>query len=443
MNMFNQLKQLFKESFIYGLSGVVSSAFNFFLLPLYTNILSPSDYGVISIINNSFLFVNLLIIFCLDNSANFWFWHKPEEKERVITFTSWLYFAYAVAFVLCSGVFFFADLLSELTLDSTEYAMLFKINAVNVFFTTVQRVASNLFRVNRKAVMAVTYTTFTSLLTILLTMYFVLYKDMRVDGFFLGQAISAFVVFLISIWLIKKYILWRNYSTTRLREMIVFSLPLIPAVILTWFSNSSTVYFIQYFASKAEVGLYQIGNSFSMLVGLAVNSFLQAWSPYALSVSAQEDAGKIYSKVFSLYCKIGFVACFLVFLLAKPILKLLTNEQYLSSAYVFGIMSFNVLLSGIPQILAIGPTLKKDNKPYANSVYINFCVTSIFFILLIPFGGKEGAALSLLCGSIAVSFYIAHRAQKIYHIPYNFREVVLFGIGTGLCTIAYVAYNMI
>ncbi|MBK6991974.1 MAG: hypothetical protein IPH34_09135 [Chitinophagaceae bacterium] len=80
--MRSQLKGLLSDSVIYGLSGIISSFISIFLIPLYTNVFEPSDYGIISILTTTSVVLNILLIFSLDNSAAVWFWDKPDILER-------------------------------------------------------------------------------------------------------------------------------------------------------------------------------------------------------------------------------------------------------------------------------------------------------------------------------------------------------------------------
>ena len=47
----NHLRQLGSESLVYGLSGVLSRFVSFFLVPIYTRIFSPEDYGVMTLVS--------------------------------------------------------------------------------------------------------------------------------------------------------------------------------------------------------------------------------------------------------------------------------------------------------------------------------------------------------------------------------------------------------
>src|SRR3990167_8672982 len=81
-----EILRVFKHSVVYGLTGITSTFAALFLVPIYTRILSPSDYGIIAILNT--LTAILIVIFNLGmGSAIFWAYFRAdneEEKKKVV-----------------------------------------------------------------------------------------------------------------------------------------------------------------------------------------------------------------------------------------------------------------------------------------------------------------------------------------------------------------------
>ena len=110
----SRFKQLFGETIIYGVSSVLTRFLNLLLLPLYTNILSPNEYGVLNILNTTFSILWLVSVLALD-SASFVFFHDfDNENKRKKIFSSWFWIQAFIGVVLCIMVFSFSDGLSRL-----------------------------------------------------------------------------------------------------------------------------------------------------------------------------------------------------------------------------------------------------------------------------------------------------------------------------------------
>jgi len=85
------IKQLAGESIVYGLSGIINKFISVFLVPLYTRILLPSDYGVLNLVNTTFYFVAIFVVFALDNSAARWFYDSDNTEERKKPIATWFW----------------------------------------------------------------------------------------------------------------------------------------------------------------------------------------------------------------------------------------------------------------------------------------------------------------------------------------------------------------
>ena len=66
--MFEKLKQLSMDTAIYGISTVVGRFLNFMLIPIFTNIFNPTEYGVIQIIYAYIAILNILYIYGMDSA---------------------------------------------------------------------------------------------------------------------------------------------------------------------------------------------------------------------------------------------------------------------------------------------------------------------------------------------------------------------------------------
>lgn len=424
--MIKYFKQLAGDSLIYGLSTVISGFISLFLVPVYTRIFAPADYGVINLVNVTFFLINILVVFGLDNSVALWFWDKTEEEERKRTFATWFWFQVIVSISFALVVILGSGLFSSWILSTKSYYYLFIIAGANLPFLATHRVLINWFKYRRKPVPTVVFTLTVSLSIILLSIFLVVYLRVGVKGVFIAQLIASFIGAIIVLLTLKTWLPLRYFDRVRLKEMLRFSAPLVPAALSFWALGNAGSYIIEKYRLKDEVGLYQIGITFSGLVNMVVLAFNQAWPPFALSISKQEGHQKIYANVFLVYITIGCVAATGLWIFSPEILGLLTARAYYDAADVVGILGFNVFIMGIANITTIGCNLAKTNKPYAQAVFVASIVSVALYFALIPVFGKEGAACSTLAGNICLVCYVSYRADKLYPVPYNWVRSILY-----------------
>ena len=77
----SRLKQLGKDSLIYGIGGIFAKGVSFFLLPVYTRIFTPADYGTIEMLAVVSSFLASILAMGMDSAQSMYFFkHKVEGK---------------------------------------------------------------------------------------------------------------------------------------------------------------------------------------------------------------------------------------------------------------------------------------------------------------------------------------------------------------------------
>src|SRR5882762_640428 len=66
--MLAQLKRLGSETVVYGTSTIIGRFLNFLLVPLYTNVLHPDQYGIITYVYSIMAFVNVIYSYGMESA---------------------------------------------------------------------------------------------------------------------------------------------------------------------------------------------------------------------------------------------------------------------------------------------------------------------------------------------------------------------------------------
>ncbi|HOZ52594.1 MAG TPA: oligosaccharide flippase family protein, partial [Chitinophagaceae bacterium] len=175
------LKQLASESAIYGISSMLTKVIGIFLVPLYTRLLTPADYGSLNLVNSTFYFIIVLAVFALDSASARWFYDTHDIEDRKKTISSWFWFqmiaSVVFAFIIILGSSFF----SRIILNETK-PLLFIIPALGLLANVLPGMVTNWLRFQRKAIHTVIFTVSNVLLNIGLNILFVLYLKWGVMG---------------------------------------------------------------------------------------------------------------------------------------------------------------------------------------------------------------------------------------------------------------------
>jgi O-antigen/teichoic acid export membrane protein len=246
-----------------------------------------------------------------------------------------------------------------------------------------------------------------------------------IEGVFAAHLVARAVTTIVAALILKDWIHPQYFRWNRLREMLAFALPLIPAAIAVWFINLADRYFLQYYSTTSEVGLYQVGYSIAMLAALVTGAFQQAWNPFFLSVHKNERAKEIYGTALLAYLWVMCALCTLISLVAPEILRIFTRPAYYGASTVVPFLAFSYVMLGLTDIARVGPTLAKKTKPIGSAVAWAAALNMLLNFVLIPRWGKEGAAIATLMAQATVPVYLFWRSQKVYPIPYSFASAAL------------------
>jgi len=414
------IKQLASESIVYGISGVLTKFLYFILLPVYTRIFQPEDFGVMSLVTNTITLVAIFVVLGLDSAAGRWFYDTEDIEIQKEIIASWAWCQLIVSGLFALILVVFADALSHTIVARGDATVYFRLAALSLPLSTLGTVVTNWLRLQRRPWATVLFSLGTSLISVILILVLTVFMKMGLRGVYVAQLIAAAISTLVAALLLQHWASPFKIKLSRLREMLKYAMPLVPAGLSFWVINLSGLYFIKGFASTADVGLYQVGISISSVVAILTAAFQQAWGPFALSIHKHDDARQVYADVLTAYMLLTCSLSLVLSLFASEILAIVTTKDYLGAKQVICLLSFNHILIGLTNIAVVGATIAKTTRPYGVAVILSSLLTIAFNFVFVPIWGKEGSALASLIAQIFVPVIVFYSSQRLYNIPYRF-----------------------
>lgn len=418
----SKLKQLLGDVFIYGLSSVIGRAINFLLLPIFTRILSPNDYGVLNIVNTTFSIIWLLSVMALDSAAFVYFYDYKNENSRKSIYASWFWFQLFLSIFLGALLFFFSAFLSISFFNTSIYKYEFRLIGLILIVNILPTIIWNWLRSQRKAKETSMFSLIQSLILIALNIWFIAFLKYGIKGFFIAQIISGGLMSFASLFILKDWISIKFFDKKLLRQMFKYSIPLVPTAVALWGLNSAGGYFLQFYKGENEVGLYQTGVTIGGMMTFVIGAFTQAWGPFAMSMKDESEAIDFYAKVFILYLSLVGLLATGVGIFSPEILKFITTPAYEDAHWVTSILVFSSLLVGLNYIGSLGMNLVKNMRQFAKAFLVGSGVNLLLFLAGSKYLGKEGCALASLVTNTGISVYIFWASQRMFFIPYNFSK---------------------
>lgn len=439
MDKKRQIKQLSKDSVIYGLGDALKRMVVFMLLPLYTRYLTPADYGRLELL---MVTLNILFIISAQGMSTAFFRHyafsKNELQRTELISTSYYYMIFS-SFIVCGLLYQFSEPMSKLLFDESKSCpLLIKIIVFTGMFQTMSLIPFQLFRAKLQPVKYVTVSITGFLLQVALNVYFVVVLKIGINGVLLGNAISALLIVIVNVFLIKNSLILK-FSFSRLKDLLKFGLPLISVGIFTWVMQFSDKYLLQKFASIHDVGLYSFGSRFANILTLVfIGPFAAAWGAYCFQIAATDNAKESFKTITTYFM---FVLSFLgigLIVLSPLVIKLIASAQFLGAhKVVMPLVCANMVYSMF-YTLGLGINIVKKTHYYAYIMCMGAALNVILNITFIPKYGMLGAGfVSFVCYLVIMSVTYCI-SQKLYYIPFEKgRLLKLFSIFISITACAW------
>ncbi len=420
----NKLKDIAKDSSVYGISKVLGQVVSFFLIPLYTSYLSPEDYGILSIIGIMSVSLGLLMNFGID-SAIYRYAALAKDKENKKQ-----YISNARFLVICFASFFtvlfllFIPQLKALLLTESAPNLYLLIGLGLTLPATFSSVISASLRIERKVktiAISSLINVFSSIFsTILLIVYFKLGIVGALLGNLLGNVFSSLFVILNGTVFQFKDINWNQC-----KELMKYALPTIPAQILAFAIPIYSQISVKQILSLNELGLYAIALKFTIPLTMGLTMFQQAYAPYKFQILKNDsNAKETFSKIMNLFV-IGFgVGVLLISLFGGEFLTIMTTINYHKAAkYTFS-LALIPFAQGIYFMCSTGIEFAKFPifRPLISGAGLLTVLLTNHF--LIDNYGVSGAAYSIVISWLVMALGNLIYAQKLYQINYNWIYII-------------------
>ncbi|MCL4267169.1 MAG: oligosaccharide flippase family protein [Anaerolineae bacterium] len=387
------IRTLGKNSIGYALGTFFYYSVTILLVPIYTSVLSVSEYGALetlTVINQTLL---ILIGLGLSNALLRFYSESKNEAEAHEIVRSSSVFILALSLVFFSVLLPFFRPISQALLGNETYAIFVALaliwaagGVLNELFFAYHRA-----RHDAKTYVLITFCLFIFRLFLNILMIYIVKWGLL--GILLGNIIS---VWMINAW--SSFRFWTHGLTISLhwlKVLLGFGLPLVVTRFSWLILNSADRYFLAYYRDLSEVGIYSLGYKAGLIIMIIVIvPFQMAWGPFVFSrfASDREEAKKDFSRVFTYLVSVLSFASLGLFLFAPEIVSFLGAGKFDDAIFVMPFVLFAYFFNAI--YYWAGNLFHLEKKTIILSVIavgmaaLNLCLNWI----VVPIWGWWGAA---------------------------------------------------
>lgn len=430
---------------------------SFLLVPIYTEVMAPEQYGVVTIVYSWFAIFNVFLAYGME-TAFFRFYNKSENTESVVS-TSLILLLISTLFFLVIGLVFQGRWAAILDIDFVYVKYLFMILSLDALAI----IPFAWLRANGKPMKYALVKTANVSIYLGLTVFFLLalpnlaegnpkgflqslyIPDFEITYVLIANLVASGITFLIMLplYLKNRYVFDRKLFS----RMMAYAWPVLVAGIAFTINEVFDKILLNKLLppdiAESEVGKYAACYKLGMFMTLFGTAFRLGIEPFFFSHAGTENPQRAYAQITDYFVVIGSIILLVVVVFAD-VLKVLfiRDEAYWEAMSVAPLILLASFFLGIYHNLSVWYKVT-DKTRYGAFISIAGAIITIGInYLFIPDIGYMASAIATLLAygtMMVLSYYLG---KSHYPIPYNFRKILFYmGISILFSALSFYVFN--
>ena len=416
------LKKLLENSLIYGLSKAFTRGVSLLLLPFYTRVFAPGDYGLIDLLNIAASLVSLTVALEISQGVARQYVDAADGDERSLYVSTGLGFTLAMNGLFVVGAWALAAPISRHVLDAPGATDVFRIAALSFMANGLFYFMQSQLRWQQKAKGYALASAVFTLVSVGCTFLAIVAFGAGVAGVFFGTLAGAIVGSAVA-WCFARDSYRLAFDFAKLAEMLRFSGPLVPSSLAVFVTLYIDRIAIKEMLTLHDLGLYGVGYRFASVVGLLLIGFQASLTPLILERYRDPATPAALAKILRLFLVIAMALVLGLSVFASELLMVFTTPTYYPAASVIPLLALSLLISEM-YIFAPGLSIARKTQlfPVINgaAAAANVGLTRT----LIPRLGLLGAAIAMLASALLQFTLHMTFSQRHYFVPHRWGSIV-------------------
>ncbi|MCA9084966.1 MAG: lipopolysaccharide biosynthesis protein [Planctomycetaceae bacterium] len=433
------VRDLLKHSSIYMIGQILTRMASVLLLPFYTHVLTPADYGVTAILDLTAAILATLIAGGMNSAITRHHFDDDDEQHRDQVWWTAITMVTTVCTVISLTMYLGRHILADVTLgpEIVQGPWFYTLTILTLWFCVVGMVLDTYLRVRKWSGIFVAISLCRLILNITLNVWLIVGKQMGVEGLLIGNLLAtvAHTAALGTIFVATR----GRYCLDRVigAEMYRFAAPLVVTAVTTMMMHEADRYFLRIWVSMDEVGVYSLAHK----IGFAVNTlcllpFMSIWHVAIYDIERMPDSQKMFGKIFGAFVSGLGILLLGASLSVHPVLPLLTPDAYGNAIDLISVILAGFFVFGLSFMFEVPALLSKQTRLMVPGSIAGLVVNVVANILLIPRIGAWGAAWAGVLTYAAFSFTVLASCRTVMKIEYPWKKAIATVAGL---TMTYVA----
>lgn len=390
----SRVKTLLNNTLIFTVSEFASKLLAFFMLPVYTRVMTTEAFGASDLINSTVGLLMPIFTLSISNAALRFAMNKNDDTSYV--------FSFGIKIILGGfGILLLAfPLFSKIPIINDYLFWFYAIYLTSALSNYLNQFARGINKIKLVGISGVLNTVIVIVSNIILLVVF----HMGVAGY-LASFIISYVIGSIVLFVgggMYRYLTVQPSERSLRKNMLQYSIPFAPNSLSWWLNNTANRYIIIAFCGVSQVGLFSAAARIPTILVTLQNIFLQAWLLSAISEYESEDKSEFFTKGYKFLNVTMLLGCSVLIAFIKPISSfLLSAEFYIAWKYI-PFLLISVIFGALSGFLgSLYSASTKTNMLFVTTLAGGIVSVGINF-LLVPLLGPLGASIASVLAYITV-----------------------------------------
>ncbi|MCO6174216.1 oligosaccharide flippase family protein [Flavobacterium sp. NRK F10] len=259
-----------------------------------------------------------------------------------------------------------------------------------------------------------------TLVYVVLSVFFLVVLDWKLEGLLLANTIAAFISLLYVVLKNKifQYLKKESFSWSLAKQLWQFSLPLVPNNVSWWAISSANRYLILLFLGASANGIFAIAYKLPTIVLLLINVFYLAWQEKAIAMYADKERDLYYTRILGKYVVFLFSVSIVIVGCNKVFLTHFVSADFYDSWEYTALLLVGIVFNALAGFYGTGYlSAKKTSGALSSSIAGGLVVIAISY-MTIPKYGLYGASFAITIGYLILFLMRLWQTKSYFNIQF-------------------------
>ena len=255
------------------------------------------------------------------------------------------------------------------------------------------------------------------------------------------------LVYIVAKTSVARHLNLRMASFDLVKQMLLYSWPLVPNSMSMWIMRLSNRLVITFFMGVASNAVFAVAYKLPQILTLVQHTFTMAWQENASIAEADDDKDAYYTRMFSAVYDLAAGMMALLIALSPLLFRLLIRGNYDEAFPHIPILFIGMFFYSMSGFLGGIYVAKKRTTSIGVTTVIAALINLVVDIVGVPFFGLYAASFAVLISYFILCVYRMSEVKKFANISYDIsRDAAIAGmlvVMAALCyTQAQIAYGV-